>query len=140
MWGLDPLLLKAYPYSCDIPPFMGWDTTGIMGRVGSDKNTSLPLLPISIWPFLCILSCRKSVLLVFRSFLEIVVLHLIVALVCLWEEVTSGSSYSSILVQNPRKRESSKILSYLSRTELPQDQSRQKLTEGSACGSSCAFN
>ena len=34
--------------------------------VGSDYTASLPLLPVSIWPFLCILGCRISVLLFFR--------------------------------------------------------------------------
>ena len=36
-------------------------------------------------------------LLAFRSFLEIVVLHVVVVLVCLWEEASPRSSYSAIL-------------------------------------------
>lgn len=59
----------------------------------------LSLPPISLWPFLCILSCRKYVLLVFKLFSEIVVLFVVVVLVYLWEEVCSGSSYFAILIQ-----------------------------------------
>ena len=45
------------------------------------------------------LSYRKSVLLVFRSFSEVVVLRIVVVLVCPWE-VKSGSFYSTIYIQN----------------------------------------
>ena len=44
-------------------------------------------------PMQCLynLSYRKSALLVFKSFSEIVVLHTVVVLVCLWKEMSSGS-------------------------------------------------
>ena len=50
------------------------------------------------WYGLFILSCRKSVLLVLRLFSERVVLYAAVILVCLWGEVSSGASYSAILI------------------------------------------
>lgn len=43
---------------------------------------SVPLLPILMWLFLYILSCRKLVILLFRSFSEIVVLYVVVQCVC----------------------------------------------------------
>ena len=55
----------------------------------------------SMWPFLYILSCRKSVLLIFRLFLEtVVVLYEVVLIVLMypWEEVSSDSSHSAILI------------------------------------------
>ena len=52
------------------------------GDVG-DQITPLPLLPV---------------LLVFRSFSERVALYVVVVLVCPWEEVSSSSSYSAILI------------------------------------------
>lgn len=48
-------------------------------------------------------SCRKSVLLVFRSFSEAAPLHAAVVLTCPWEEVSSGSSYYAIMIQNPKQ-------------------------------------
>lgn len=65
---------------------------------GPDQTVSLPLLPISGWCFLYILSCVRSFLLVLRSFSEIVVLNVVVVLVCLSEEVSSGSSSSAIWI------------------------------------------
>lgn len=65
-------------------PFVSCHTTGVglvshytMG-VGPVWTMSLPLLPVSRWLFLYILSCVRSVLLVFRSFSEILVLHVVV--------------------------------------------------------------
>ena len=55
----------------------------------------------SMSPFLYILSCRKSVLLIFRLFLEIVVVLYEVVLIVFvypWEEVSSESSRSAILI------------------------------------------
>lgn len=69
--------------------------------VGCDKTASLPFLPISMWAFLYILSCRTSVLLIFRLFSERVVVCVVVgwcvpggrrAQVCPWGEVSSGVS------------------------------------------------
>ena len=67
-------------------------------KVGSDETESQPLLPISVWPSLYILSCRRSVLLVFRLFSQIVVLYILVVLVCPWEEGNSESFYSTIII------------------------------------------
>lgn len=47
---------------------------------------------------LYILNYRRAVLLVFSLFSERVVLYVVVALVLLWEEMSAGSSYSSILI------------------------------------------
>ena len=63
---------------------------------------SLPLLPILMCLFLYIFSGRKSVLLVFRLSSEVVVLYVVVVLVCLKEEVKSGSSYFYHLDQEPQ--------------------------------------
>ena len=55
----------------------------------------------SMWSFLYILSCRKSVPLIFRLFLETVVVLYVVVLIVLvypWEEVSSESSYSAISI------------------------------------------
>lgn len=49
-----------------------------------------------------IFSCRNSFLLVFRSFLWIVTLYMVVILLFLWEEMSSGSSYSAALVSRTR--------------------------------------
>ena len=47
---------------------------------------------------LYILNYRRAVLLVFSLFSERVVLYVVVALVLLWEEMSAGSSYSSIFI------------------------------------------
>ena len=65
--------------------------------MGLDKLISLPLLPI-LYFLLYTFRCRRSFLLVFRSFLSIVALQIIVTLVCPWEEVSSGFSYFAIMV------------------------------------------
>lgn len=57
--------------------------------VGCDKTASLPFLPISMWAFLYILSCRTSVLLIFRLFSESCCVCGC-RLVCPWGEVSSG--------------------------------------------------
>lgn len=41
-------------------------------------------------------SCGRAVLIVLRSFSEYVAFYVVEASVCLWEEVSSGSSYSSL--------------------------------------------
>lgn len=69
--------------------------------VDSDSTTSLALLPLQMWPCLYILSCRKSVLLVFRLVSEMVVLYVVAVSVCPWDDMSSGSSYSAILIQIP---------------------------------------
>lgn len=52
-----------------------------------------PLAPFLMWLFLLIFSCGRAVLLVFRLFLEKVTQCVVAAVVCLGEEVSSGSSY-----------------------------------------------
>lgn len=56
------------------------------------------LLPISMRFFFYILNYRKAVLQVCRLLLERVVLYVVVILVHPWEEVSSESSYSTILI------------------------------------------
>ena len=65
--------------------------------VGSDISAPLA---VSMWPFLYVLNCRKSVLLVFWSFSEIVVLNEVVNCILgvFMGEVSSGSFYSAILI------------------------------------------
>ena len=53
--------------------------------------------------FLYILSCRRAVLLVIVLFSERVVSYVVVVLVFSWEEVSSVSSYSAILILPPTK-------------------------------------
>lgn len=71
-------------------PFRGHHTEG----VGSDETTYLPLLLSWCGLFFVSLFIKKSVLLIFTSFLEIVVLYVVLV----WEEVSSGFSYSTILI------------------------------------------
>lgn len=49
---------------------------------GPDSTVSLPLLPVLMWLFPYILSCRNSVLLVFRSFSVIAVSYVAVVWGC----------------------------------------------------------
>ena len=97
-WGAQcgaqtPLSLRGISAMVIILPFVGH-----LPRVtGLDYTVCLPLLPLSLWFLLYIFSCRKSFLLVFRSFSSIVALYVFVILVCPWEEVSSGSSYSAML-------------------------------------------
>ena len=51
-----------------------------------------------MWFLLYIFSCRKCFLLVYRLFWLIIALKMVVILVCLWEELSSGSSYSITMV------------------------------------------
>ena len=81
--GLEPLIPQEGPLSLGYPLLL-------LGHLWVLAR-SLPLLPVSMWFFLYIPNCRRVVLLVFRSFAERV-------LVCLWEEVSPGSSYSIILI------------------------------------------
>lgn len=64
------------------------------GGVGPDQTTSVPLLLITMCHHLYILGCRNFVQLVFRSFSVMVALYLVVVLVCPWQEVSPGSTYS----------------------------------------------
>lgn len=61
------------------------------------ETTSLPLLPILMWPFYPLLG--GLVQLVFRSFSEGTVPQITVVFTCLWEEVSLESSCATI--QNP---------------------------------------
>lgn len=71
-------------------PFMGHCIHG----VNSDWTLSLPSPPTSMWLFLFTLSCRKSFLLVFRSFLSLCVA---VILVHPWRLASPRPSHSTIL-------------------------------------------
>ena len=78
MWGSDLSLFREEIQGCNIPPTCRLPHRG----VGPDLSASPPLLAVSMWLTLYVLSCRKSVLLVFRSFSEIVVLYVGVVLAC----------------------------------------------------------
>ena len=69
--------------------------------VDSDSTTYLTLLPLQMWPCLYMLSCRKSVLLVFGLISEMVVLYVVAVSMCPWDNMSSGSSYSASLIQTP---------------------------------------
>lgn len=90
---LEHFALWAEPHSYSIPP----SECLTHSEHASDQTTSLPLLFILIWSILYILSCRKCALLIFRSLSEIV-LYVVVVLVCPWEELSSNSSQSTILI------------------------------------------
>ena len=62
-----------------------------------DSTTSPSLLLDFLWFFLYTFSCRRYVLLVFRSHSLIVTLYTVVTLVWPWEEVGAGPSYLVIL-------------------------------------------
>ena len=89
MWAWAPCFLGGCSIMVISPLLVSHCPEG----AGSDRAVSLLLFPTPMWPFLYILSCRKPVLLVFRSFSEIVVLYVVVVLVCPWEGVSSGSSH-----------------------------------------------
>ena len=86
MWGLIPSLREDLGTS-DMPHIFGLHTVF--------PTRSLPLLAFSVWLFPSIFSCRKAVLVIFRSFSEGVMLY-VAALMCLWEDVNSGFSSSTI--------------------------------------------
>ena len=96
-WGSDPSLLWGDLHSYDTPPTCG--SLHQRCRFWLDC-VSDPPTHLSVAFSLC-LSCRKSVLLVFRLFSEIVVLYLVVVWVCPREEVSSESSYLAILDTPP---------------------------------------
>ena len=70
-------------------------------RVYLDYTPSPHLLPILLWFLLYIFSYRPF-LLFFPSFSSVVALQVFVIFVCPWEELSSGSSYSTILAIPPR--------------------------------------
>lgn len=92
--GLEASPLGLPPSLCYLLPLLHH----LSGMWVLSRTASLTFIPISVWFFffslLYLLSCRKAVL-VFRS--ERVVPNSIVVLVCLWEEVSSESSCSSLL-------------------------------------------
>ena len=65
--------------------------------VGPNFTTFLPLLPVSLWFLLYILHCGKLFLLVLRRFSWLIALQIVITWVCLWEEMSSESSYLAIL-------------------------------------------
>ena len=92
--GLEPFALRKDLQVCDILFLCG----SLARSVGPDWIVSLPPPTHLDVFFLYILNCIRAILLVFRSFSEKVVLYVVVVLLCLWEEVSSGSSYSTILI------------------------------------------
>ena len=68
-------------------------------QVSPGREPNMGLDPLLFGGLLQVLNCRKSVLLVFRLFSEIVVLYVVVVSVSSWDNVSSGSSYSTILIQ-----------------------------------------
>lgn len=83
-WGLKPLFLREDLVTCDIPLACGLHTAGL----GPGQTTSLPLLPLSVWPSLYLSSYARALLLVLRWFADRLALYGAAALLCLWEEVT----------------------------------------------------
>lgn len=73
-----PQLHRGHLHSCDISPASGSRTLGM----GSVQTASLTLLPTLTWHSVYIPSCRKSAVLVFRSFPEIIIARVVVVLVC----------------------------------------------------------
>ena len=66
---------------------------------GVNCTESLPFLSCLIVVPFYIFSCRRSFLLLFRSFSSIIALWIVVILVCPWPEVSSKSSYSTVLAK-----------------------------------------
>ena len=64
MLGSDPSLLEENHYNWDYPPICGSSTPGVWVLT----TVSLSFLQISLLILLCIFSCGKSFLVVFRSF------------------------------------------------------------------------
>ena len=65
--GSYPSVLRENFCNCNYPPFVGRPPKGM----GLDSTLSPPLLHIFLWFLLYIFSCRRSFLLVFRSFSSI---------------------------------------------------------------------
>jgi len=91
MWGTNPSLLREKCQTGEIPPTLRCYTgSGVFG-----ETMSLPLLSISMWSFYPLL--WRTVNIIFRSFSEGNDPYEAVDLMCPWEEVSSGSSYTAIL-------------------------------------------
>ena len=94
--GLEASPVGPPPSLCYLLPLLHH----LSGMWVPSSTAALTFLPISVWFFsffslLYLLSCKKAVL-VFRS--ERVVPNAIVVSVCLWEEVSSESSCSGLLI------------------------------------------
>lgn len=59
---------------------LGWGAQHGLEMSLLRQYTSLLLLPISVWPFLYRLGCKRSILLVFSWFSEIVIQYVVVDL------------------------------------------------------------
>lgn len=94
MCGPDSSFLRESLYGWTPPTPATHGSLGL--ECGPDETVSLPLLQISGWYCLCILSRVISFLLVLRSFSEIV-------LVCRPEEVSSGAASSAIWIPPPAR-------------------------------------
>ena len=95
VWGSDPLLLRE---KLGVVSFLL--TVGHRSRDGVfSKILSQPLLPVLMWGFL-VAHCVGVSQLVLWFLSEEIVLYVAVYSVCLWEEVSSGSSYFTMLNHN----------------------------------------
>ena len=93
MWGSELSLLCENLCIVIILQLVGCPPRG----VEFDYISSLPLLPISLRFLLYVFSCRRSFLVGSSLFSLMVVLQRVVTLMCLPEEISSGSFYSTIL-------------------------------------------
>ena len=69
--------------------------------VSLDLIASPPFLPDSLWIFLYSLGCQRVFLPVSSLFSVRIYFHVDVLLMCLWGEVSSAPSYSTILISSP---------------------------------------
>lgn len=90
LWGKNPSFLRKKLHICEIRPNVGYCT---MVRDFSGTMYLL-LLPILMWPFHPLLwGCSAS----FRSLSEVIIPYLAAGSACLCKEVSSRSSYATIL-------------------------------------------
>ena len=93
VWSLNPSLLKEKIWTFVIPPDCGSLQPGCGFLLG---ETSLCLSsPSQCCPFT--LCCGGSVPPAFGFLYEGIIPYVVVDLLCLWKEVSSGSSYATIL-------------------------------------------
>lgn len=79
-------------------PWLRWQLhlwIAVLGIWSWLDHISVPPTLLNV-AFFSIFSCKKYLLLIFMSFSEIV-LYVVVVFMCLWKEVSWGSSYSTIL-------------------------------------------
>lgn len=93
---IPPVLLPVLDHVTSTIPFPSVVT------VGSSLHSFwlslfLTSLSNSMWIFLYSFGCRRAFLSVFRLFSERITLHVDAFLMCLWKEVSSASSYFTII-------------------------------------------